>query len=615
MSAPTPDAISDTLDSTTMGVHSGLPPRLLPKNQLSFAVNVTCRGGFPRTRPNYRKLKISYSGESTQTNLRGNFQKASFYEGFGSNQNCLVSAVAGRLFRWLIVNDQVSVSEITPLLGGNPATPDLNNPSLDKAWMWQAEDFLIVTDGQSLPVFFDGAGTRRSRGPSGQELPAGAAGSFINGRVILSLTNRRAYIAGDLVYNRTSGTPAYNYRDSVLRTTENEAILNGAAFAVPIQAGPINAIFAVAVPDTSLGQGPIQIGTRRGVFGVNLPLDSTLWTTTLQPSQVISLPSSGPLSDGVAIVNGDAWYRAKDGIRSFQIARRDFNTWVQTPLSYEVSRVLDVDTEALLDHSSSVDFRNRLLMTCSPYRVPDRGVAHRGLVSLDFNNISSLTTRTPPDYDGLWTGIPILQVLTGTFNGVERCFAFALDGDGDITLYEIMADDAARFDFDGTQDVRTESWFETNALFGLVAYPDAIKNRLKKLVTTELYPKSVSGTVDFDVKYRSDDYPLWRDWKSFSVCAESCIKNPCPDAGEVQELYFTYRRLPEPSDECNPITGRNYRSGYAFQLRVFWRGHSELNKVVTWARPINETLSNVCVDQDCVGLKQCGENLFDYSIE
>ncbi len=39
---------------------------------------------------------------------------------------------------------------------------DVNPASRTQVWMWQAEKWMIVQDGQSVPIFFDGASARRS---------------------------------------------------------------------------------------------------------------------------------------------------------------------------------------------------------------------------------------------------------------------------------------------------------------------------------------------------------------------------------------------------------------------------------------------------------------------
>lgn len=604
-------ALLDKISAVPMGQHAGLPITLLSPQQLSQMVNATARGGFAGTRPAIRKLTLTYADEDVQTlATEALFQGAMFYRGFGNNPNCLLAQIGGRTFRYRITGSKVQVQDVS-------IVADLNASNVSQAWMWQGQDFAVINDGQSNPLFWDGAILRRSGGYPAQELPPGRMGHYCNGRNVMVLaSDPNAYIASDLVYNTASGTPQYNYRDSILKIKDNITILGGRAFAVPIEAGEITALFSVAIADTSLGQGPLQVGTEDGIYSVILPLDATLWTTTQQPSQTVSLPNGGTTGAyAVTTVNGDAWYRSPDGIRSFVVARRDFNTWVQTPLSFEMNNIIPFDTQALLTHCSLVNFQNRLITTCSPYRVSGRGVAHRGLVALDFNNISSLTVRSNPAYDGLWTGLPILQILKGKFEGTERCFIFALDADSKICLYELMPDEASNFDFNGTEDVMIESWVSSGALFGRETDPNSITVPLKKLITADLFLEELAGNVNVNVKYRSDHYPFWIDWSEFNLCAPMCSP-ACPTFEPPQQQYATFQRLPEPSDsDCNPVTKRPQRLGYSLQLRIAWTGHAKLGQALIWATPKADVLNVVCVDQECTLLAGCVESYFDYLIE
>jgi hypothetical protein len=610
MAAPTPNSILESTESLLLGVHAGIPPTLLTRQHAVEAVNVTFRGGKPRTRPVLVKrglIFINDEQEALATEVR--FQGARTYQGFGNRQSCIIAMLGGRMFRFVPGLTTLRVTDVSP-------QGEQNNPKAPQAFLWQGEEFMIANDGLSLPIFFDGSGSRRSAGPAGKELPVGTVGTYSNGRNVMALPDRQSYIASDLVYSTNSGTPAHTYRDSILKTHDNLNILAGRAFAVPINAGRINAMFNVAVPDTSLGQGHLQIGTRKGVFGTDLPLDATLWTTLQQPTQVVSLPSAGPMGPySVAIINTDGWYRAKDGLRSFQIGRRDMGTWVQTALSSEVNPILKMDTDFLLDFTSAVEFDNRLLVTCSPYRVPERGTAHRGLIALDFNNISSLTSRSSPDYDGLWTGLQILQIVEGEFGGSDRCFIFALDSDSRICVYELLKDDVGIADNNGIENIETQAWFVTNALFGLDSYPDSIKAPLKKLETADLFLEDLMGEVAVDIKFRSDSWPFWIDWANFSLCATECLPPNCETCAEAQPQFATFMRLEDPTNACSPLTNAMHRTGYYFQLRIQWEGHAAIDKVLTWAHPMKETLPGCPATKACTVIRGPRTNYFDYNIE
>lgn len=606
MPPPTSTAQLDGISVIGRGMHSGIQPRLLPPDQLAFAVNLTSRNGLPRTRPNFRKVALTYADGTTQTRAtKALFQDASFYQAYGNGESCLISSIGGRIFRYL-VGTTGSVQDIS-------LANDLNSSINPDAWMWQSEDFLNINNGQSNTLFFDGSGLRRSLGQAGQELPVGCMGVYVQGRnwVVLPSGQKpsQTFMGSDLVYSH-GFNDGYGGRSACLKTEENTLLSGGGAFSVPVSAGPITAMASVAIADTSLGQGPLQVMTKASVFSVQVPLERTAWADTQYPLMTIGLPNYGAIGAwAVATVNGDLWYRSQDGIRSYQVARRDFNTWVNTPLSVEMDRVINADSEGLLDKTSTVLFDNRLLITCSPYSLQGRGTVHRGLIAMDFNNISNLTTRSNPVYDGLWTGMQVLKVVKGTFNGIERCFAFALDCNADICLYEILADGLAMFDWDGTQDIGVESWFESRSM----GWADN-GNKLKKLLCADLYLDKLAGpgtgNVSFDFRYHSDEDPFWAPWHAFNLCVpmKDCSTAGCPTFQNVREQYRTYLRLPDPSDrDCSKITHRTRRTGYEFQIRMWGKGSWQLNRLHVWADTKSDSVVQGCPTSQNCSLVPCIE--------
>lgn len=612
MPAPARNATLDGISIVTGGMNSGVAPRLILPNQIAFACNLTMRGGMPRTRPAFRKIPLQYDPlNETETNAKTKlFQRASFYQTFGNAESCLIASIGGRIFRYLVGSNNM-VQDIS--IQTSPGVWDLNSPVEPLAWMWQSEDFLIINDNQSLPLFWDGSALRRSLGPGGQELPVGNAGAYVQGRNWMGLPNRQSFMASDLVYTHGFTGP-YGGREAVLETSENTFLSGGGAFSIPVTSGQLTALTSIAVPDTSLGQGSLVVLTPNSVFSVQVPFDRTQWPLVQYPLMTVGLPNYGAMSATSTItINGDIWHRSYDGIRSYKVARRDFDSnYVNTPLSVEMDRVLRRDSVRWLEYGSGVNFDNRLLMTASPYQVIDHGIPHRGLIALDFNNVSNLTTRSNPDYDGLWTGLRILQVLKGTFHSVERCFAFCLDPEDAICLYEILPDGRALFDSSGDADpVMIESWFESRALHQ--------SKFLTELNVADVFLDSVGGNenVEFDFKYRSDQHPAWQDWYSFVVCAPSlnCDLDPCEVPENVRQQYRAFKRLPMPSDECNPITGRAFRTGYEYQIRMQWTGNACLNKLMSWAIPKEEAIPTLCVDETCQTLGACDLSLFTYNIE
>lgn len=572
MSTKADKRLSDGFISISGGVDTGKSPTVatainpegLSRNKLAFLVNGTVRGDRLRPRPGQKKIPIGSFASSS-----GLFQGADFYQP-RNDAGVLIASIDGRQWRFNVGTDN-SVQEITILGDPNPS----NRP---RAWMYQAEEFFIIQDNQSKPFIYDGGSARRA-GP--EEIPVGSVGTYGMGRIWQTLVNGTTFAAGDLVYSITGQTK------DILGFTENTFLNGGGAFSVPSNAGQIMAMRFLPNLDTSLGQGPLQVFTANTIFSVNAPLDRTVWQNLQYPIQTISMVSYGALSqNSTTLVNGDVFYRSLDGVRSFILARRDFGTWGNTPISKEMNRVIDFDDRLLLNYSSSVLFDNRLLQTCSPFRTAN-GVAHRGLMPLDFNLVSAMSERMPPAWEGLWTGLNILQLVKGTFNNAERCFAF-VSNEGVIELWEITLND--KFDtLDG--DEKQILWSGETGSYSFNSPFD-----LKRLSGGDLWLYTLVGPVEFDLKFKPDGYPCWIDWLTFDECAKykDC---DTPECGTPKVFLPQFRpkiKFEKPPETCDPILDKPHID--LFECQIFFEilGYCEIKQLRIHAQQRQEGQYEEC---------------------
>lgn len=603
MSTADPQRLIDGFAKIRRGVHSGIAPNQLDRDQLSFAINTVLRSGIPRQRPAIRKRELSFASPEAQTAFEQGFWQGGYPYSYNPI-SCLCVSISGRFYT--IDPLSFEVQDLT--------LPTPSQPWQPIAWFEQAEMFLIRQDGGwSVPLIFDGTTLRESDRAAG-EVPGGRMMKYALGRLWLVNPNERDFIAGDLVFG-PSGTEAYGFRDSVLKFTENDFLNEGGAFTVGDR---ITAMRQQATIDTTLGEGPLAVFFKGGAALVNAPFDRTLWKSVTYPIQTIGALSHGALGQGSTLnVNNDIWYRADDGLRSFKAARRDSENWGDTPLSYEMDRVIRFDQLDLFDTSSGVLFNNRLLQTASPVIVPLRGVAYRGLISLDFQQVSSVTSISPSDpepspaYDGIWTGLRILYICTLEVQGISRCYIFALDVDDKISLYELTKDEL--FDNDGTQRVAWE--VETPAYrFG---FDNIDKNKLQ-LMGANLFRSDLrAGETSFFVGYRSDNYPLWIEptswfWKD---CVElSCLFDGCNFQPNLAQ-YRPPKLLPNPEEECETASNKLSRLGREFQARVRVFGPAQLDLFRFWTYDFPEARYEECVAEAlCETLQGCSGYLFDYEI-
>jgi len=414
-----------------------------------------------------------------------------------------------------------------------------------------------LNDGR-LGHIFNGVGTSATTITTIQELPPGRMLAYGQGRVWESLPNGISFVAGDIV-GGSSGSPAYNGRDAVLKMVENSYLAGGGSFSVPSNLGLISSMQFTSQLDASLGQGALMVGTPGGIFSVNTPADRTTWQSLTYPILSESLIGFGSISqNSTIIVNGDMLFRSVDGIRSLLMARRDFWSWGNAPISFEVSRVINADNPALLPSVCAIQFDNRMLMTSGPIQ-SGLGVYCTGIIALNFDPVSSLAGKEASVYDGLWTGLNILKIIEGMFNGVHRCFAFTVSQDQtQIQLVEILK----------TGHLDNGS----NPITWVGELPVVLNNskqkqifELSQIEDAEIYISDVQPgeTVDAKIEYQPDMSVNWYPWIQFSYTnkTDNVIQGDRIGLGKPPSNNF------ESSNSSNASVGR------WFQVRMTIRGH------------------------------------------
>lgn len=587
-----------TLYDGVISLHEGMDgatPADFPSMQYrsAMAVNVTHRGGYPHQRPGFIKYDLNFQEDETaQSNFEDDlFQGAAVYYP-DSGPPVLVASVGGRMFT-IEPSSGYRVNDIT-VADGPDSSINL------KAWFVQVEKWMIKQNGIDPPVIFDGAACRR---PLATELKTGTCGVYAWGRYWYSLLDGRSYRATDLVWGNGN-------RDDVLKETENTFLAGGGDFAVPGSAGIIRAMVAPAALDNALGQGPVHVFCDTAVFSCNAPIDREVWQDVTYPIQTVTLNQNGAACDtSTVIINGDVFYRSKDGFRSYFIARRDFGGWGNTPISREVDVFYRNDNPELLQYGTGATWENRVLFGVQPKLIPGKGIVHKGIVVMDFDLISTLKAKSPPAWEGMWTGVKVHQMVVATISGKERLFLFVRGVSGALELWEVRSDKKKD---EGDKPIE---WLliPRQMDFGMRWTP-------KKLINAELFARKMDGTVEFDVKYRPDDYICSVDWSEFSECATTEI---CFEPGEEEEClvlvnrhpqYRTRMKIPEPEDECNRVANRNMRFAYKFQPIISVRGIAELTGIRLKAEMVEDIQEVKCGAGACKVHECCPIDPFAYMV-
>lgn len=600
--------LSDGFTTLVGGMDSGRSPSSINSNQCSYSENITFRGGFAKTRPSFKRLKVKDATTDTSDAyafLNNKFQGATWFTE-SDDEGYIIAVSGGKVYRINPPRDPSGwrVYDIT-------SGADLDADG-ERVWMVQCKEnqvknYLVIQDGVHNPFIYDPFNGSRYADAEKKEVPKGS-GPMAFGHGRLWVAQGANYVAGDIA-NGPSG---------VLSFTENDYISGGGAFRVPLGSGDITAMQFTHAPNTALGQGELLVFTQNGACSVTVPADRYDWFAATDPLQKVVLINNGSMSQfSTELANGDVMFRAKDGIRSLVQAVRDFSQYGNTPISKEVQTVLADDDPRYLRYTSGVLFDNRYLLTTKSSFDHTKGAGFRGLVVLNFDSISSMTNKSPAAYDGYWqlditrssatVNVEWMQLITGMHNYVERCFAFGRAGSSGITeMWEVMPDTSPEiFDEDyDTSGGSTDGEPIYNKIKSAVESASFNFGQLgaaKSLESADLWVDKVTGGVNtFSSYFRPDQYPMWVSWQSFSVNAKykDCgtdVSTTCPDGsttGYIPQTYLPqYRprlRIGMPEETVEEASGKPFNYGWEFAFRIEWTGSARLKMVRIGCRETQE---------------------------
>jgi len=268
------------------GMDSSLSPTLISANAVATAVNLTFRGGRPRTRPGFRQVSLfsgAFSGNEAFT--KQNFQGSYFYQDSRVGYNSSIIGVFGGYVVKIDLSTRI-VDQLTPIIpaafiqtekvyiisalgntdwtsigaGDSPAIgtqftatgigsgtgiAKLLSPSfsvVEKCYFVQAEQYLIIQNGKNTPLIFDGndlfysgIGSTGSTGLKSQlhTIGSGTIMAYGQGRLFVVSSDKLVITAGDLVYggstSQVSISSGSNNTTSTYRfnTVTNHGFSNG----------------------------------------------------------------------------------------------------------------------------------------------------------------------------------------------------------------------------------------------------------------------------------------------------------------------------------------------------------------------------------------------------
>jgi hypothetical protein len=570
----------DGFVSVLGGMNAGTQALLLPDVQYAFGLNVSSRGGMVRTRPIFRKVA---------TLGTGHFQGAATYSMNDSDR--IVYGIDGSV-------------------GSFNVTTEVNWPGLatlfDTPLLYfaQADRYLIVQDNSNRPaILYQDTLLRYAKAyapynpadpATKNEVFTGSVTKYGHGRVFtvakhvhnndgqpnIATEGRPYFVAGDII---KASDP-----EEVLKFSETTYLNSGGAAGMPSEFGFIQGMGFFRNVNSGTGLGPLIVFAKKGVgaFAVNTPRegfgDQVPGWADKDFSQVL-FEGVGTLSHrAVLSVNDDLMFRGLDGIRSIRYTTSEIaggsGALSSTPLSNEVRTVLALDDAADLPYVSSAFVENRVFFTSSGRT----GDAFRSIISLDTAITHGITSPTArPIYDGIWTGLNFLQIVTAQFQDRPTLFAITQNGD-DIELWRLDEQSGAHLDNNTAQPLCRV--YTRNYNFGQA-------QNLKEFSYVDIWVRELKGDANLTAYFRPEGYGLW------NACSATTLLSDITSSGALPQRRYRVRLTPLTNHIVDPSTGLNVLHSLSFQFCIQWEGNLTLERVVFGAVNMGEE-PYVCCDPE-----------------
>jgi len=372
------------------------------------------------------------------------------YSGTGPDR--LVESAAGRLYTLTPTNTGFEVLDVS---GGMQAYPYLR-----MAWLTQAENYVIRTDGKSQTQIWSGKGTvfgspgynpnakDRSRTPN-----AAGPSVYAGGRMYVTVFDRRILVSDSL--HQTDQQSAAD----ILAYTDQSYDITNVYFAPPASEKDIVAL-GVSISsgfDNSRAQGEVMSMCRGpGIWAMALGIPRDQWATAqMRHSRSKETAACGPKAFFVR--DGDILMRTNRGIESLNLLARERQMLgnATIDLGADMFEILQSDDEESLLYCSLINpLRwSRMLCTVGPVIDGPRHY-HLGWIAANWNPNS---VREPQGM--AWEGVGtmdkrlgrVIQFLPAVLDGRTRVVALTDREDGTSKgLVEITEEEGPDMLDDGT---------------------------------------------------------------------------------------------------------------------------------------------------------------------
>lgn len=552
-----PNPIDGTIDFSG-GQNSGLEPHTIAKNQYYKAVNATAINGTLRPRLPYVHvpIKVVTPGSELGRSYQEIFDKGKFQgerEFLQPTNPYAISVRGGIVFKIFYESGTAQVLRTS--------TSDRIAGSSRRNSIAAASDYLVIADWPNQPVIIESGKARRSNmyaldglGLIAPETPAHKIAVFLQSR--LWVTNGVEFTAGDPVGNTITPKAPISF----VEVYTPNAPYTGQVFTLGygFKNQPITAMGYISSRNSqskvqATNYGPLYVATKGSIHIYDAELPREQWIQTQFGR--LELSGTGIVGQRAhSIIGSDVMFQDVYGrVHSLTKNQNDERSgWATTNISREVYHWLNTPNKEYLDVGFITYWNNRVFIGANPYRYVTRGYrgeavydyAHRGMVVLELDNVSSIAGVGAPSWAGVWTGINPMEATVVN----DKLYIVSKDADGFNRTY--VVDEQARFD----------EWHGTKVPIRSRIYTRAYDAEIPLTEKHEHSAEITTGTIAENFKVTLRRKPLhitsWALWNTFEfkptcevVCSEDGSMCPPQSAGF---LSIPFAKAIE--TVCNKIT-------------------------------------------------------------
>lgn len=576
-----------------LGQNSSKLPSLIDDGNYYKGINVTTKGGYLSPRSGYVQTPFTLEDEDaffTDNNGRkikykevfekGKFQGAtSYYTEMGERIVCVYS---GLIF---ILNPKTRKAQYIEIdqeenefrqIGNRyePRTQRLNQ-YVSRVNFSNAGEYLIIFDYPDRPIILDGYHAYRS--PTGQVDTLGDPVYYVPATVMGCYNSNRLFVA-DASNSFTAGDPVGSLIAPKAPITFNEVYIEAGEYQGQVfslgsisKHSPITAMGFLQVLDTSTGIGPMFVATKDVIYSYKTNMARSQWTEGNEAFGTMLLYNSGIIGPkAVDNLNSDIIFMSGDGhIRTLTISKEYSQSWENSPMDLDVFNWVYTDRPDLAELTVIKAFANKVFITVKPVvteAIDLKGnntydYAFKGMVVLELDSTSSLSSKSAPVWAGIWTGVNVQDLVVCQ----DTLYMFTKDPEYKNQIY--IVDPELSYDIHEGKKKNIKSRIYTKQ-YGCESYFQDKKER-----NVHLGLQSLKGDITLDVK-RSNDYGKFALWKHWEYTAPVCSRET-PE--NLREHYFRDLSLGSPEETiCNESTGEYgdvYR-GVQFRIDIsgeYWR--------------------------------------------